>query len=241
MNIKNYTLIIKLLLCFIISLFLSACGYPPIVTNGNTKKILTLYAKEIGQSRQVLLVQKKKNDSSSLYLVYTLEKNADSWKFIFKPMDAVIGKNGFAPLNEKREGDGKTPSGVFSLKQTFGYNKYANTKMPYRQALDDDVWVDDPNAPDYNQWVKRKKTDATSFEEMKRADDQYKYGIVIEYNTNPIIKGHGSAIFLHVWKEKGSPTAGCVAVSENDLIKILSWLDPGANPLIIMGILQEGN
>jgi len=113
--------------------------------------------------------------------------------------------------------------------------------MPYRQVFDDDIWVDDPDAPDYNQWVKRNNTAAKSFEKMKRDDDQYKYGVVIEYNTSPVVKGHGSAIFLHIWKAKNKPTAGCVAVSEKDLLKILSWLDPGARPVIILGNFQEKN
>jgi L,D-peptidoglycan transpeptidase YkuD (ErfK/YbiS/YcfS/YnhG family) len=51
-----------------------------------------------------------------------------------------------------------------------------------------------------------------------------------------VIKGHGSAIFFHVWKRKNFQTAGCVAVSEEDIIKILEWLDPNAFPLIMMGI-----
>jgi L,D-peptidoglycan transpeptidase YkuD (ErfK/YbiS/YcfS/YnhG family) len=71
---------------------------------------------------------------------------------------------------------------------------------------------------------------------MKRDDNLYKYGIVIEYNTSPVIKGNGSAIFLHIWKGESVPTAGCVAVSEENILKILQWLDPAASPLIIMGV-----
>jgi L,D-peptidoglycan transpeptidase YkuD (ErfK/YbiS/YcfS/YnhG family) len=165
-----------------------------------------------------------------------VEKKLDHWKWVSGPMEAEIGKNGFAPPGEKREGDGKTPSGIFLLKRSFGYDKTVKTKMPYRQASEEDLWVDDPNAADYNQWVKQGETGAASYEKMKREDGRYKYGIVIEYNTDPVIKGHGSAIFLHVWKRKDYPTAGCVAVSEEDMIKILEWLDPNAVPLIIMGI-----
>ena len=155
---------------------------------------------------------------------------------VFEPIEAVIGTNGFAPAGEKREGDGKTPSGIYPLKLTFGYDAMIGTKMPYRQAMDDDIWVDDPNADDYNRWVKKKETHAASYETMKREDDLYKYGIVIEYNTGPVIKGNGSAIFLHIWKDKNTSTAGCVAVSEENILKIIKWLDPAASPLIITGI-----
>lgn len=70
---------------------------------------------------------------------------------------------------------------------------------------------------------------------MKRDDNLYKYGVIIEYNTSPVIKGLGSAIFIHVWRGNSAATEGCVAVSEEDIIRILGWLDPRAKPLIIMG------
>jgi L,D-peptidoglycan transpeptidase YkuD (ErfK/YbiS/YcfS/YnhG family) len=107
--------------------------------------------------------------------------------------------------------------------------------MPYRQAIDDDLWVDDVHADDYNRWVKRGATKASSVERMKRDDNLYKYGIVVEYNTNPVIKGFGSAIFFHLWKGMGQPTEGCIALSEEDLIRVIRWLDPAAKPLTVMG------
>jgi L,D-peptidoglycan transpeptidase YkuD (ErfK/YbiS/YcfS/YnhG family) len=107
--------------------------------------------------------------------------------------------------------------------------------MPYRQVTSDDLWVDDINADDYNRWVTRGATRASSFEVMRRKDDLYKYGIVVEYNTNPVIKSYGSAIFIHIWRGKGKPTAGCVALSEEDIIRILRWLNPAARPLVVMG------
>ena len=129
----------------------------------------------------------------------------------------------------------KTPSGIFPLQLTFGYDNIITTKMPYRQTLADDLWVDDVNAVDYNRWVKSKTTSAKSYEKMRREDNLYKYGIIIEYNTNPVIKGYGSAIFFHVWGGKDVTTEGCVAVSEENIVRILGWLDPQAKPLIVMG------
>ena len=197
---------------------------------------MTSRGNTIGQSSQILIAQ----DNSFLFFtrtkLYAMEKRENNWQMAFEPFDAEIGKNGFAPPGEKREGDGKTPSGVYPLKVTFGYDVTIGTQMPYRQALDDDVWVDDPNSGDYNRWVKKLETHAASYETMKREDNLYKYGVVIEYNTDPVIKGNGSAIFLHIRKGEGIPTAGCVAVSEEDIIKILGWLDPAAAPLIITGI-----
>ncbi len=89
-----------------------------------------------------------------------MEKSDFTWRQAMAPMNAVVGRNGFAPAGEKREGDGRTPSGLYRLGTAFGYAESAVTKMPYRQALADDLWIDDPNAPDYNRWVKQSQTQA---------------------------------------------------------------------------------
>ncbi len=234
MFFRKYRLFILCFL-FILALFFLLSCWPinPKFTENDLGNILSPHDEQIGKSQQIILVHKK-NQQSSEYLVYLLLKHNNQWKFYSEPMEATVGRNGIAPIGEKREGDGRTPAGVFLIKRTFGYNASINSKMPYRQVFDDDLWVDDPDAPDYNKWVKKNETSAASFEKMKRIDDQYKYGIIIEYNTDPVIKRHGSAIFLHVWKENNSPTAGCVAVSEENIIKILSWLDPDTNPIIII-------
>ena len=112
------------------------------------------------------------------------------------------------------------------------------TKMPYRQATDNDFWVDDVHSDDYNKWING-RSGTTSAEKMKREDDLYKVGVVIEYNTNPIVRGKGSAIFLHVWRGEGKPTLGCVAVAEDNILRLLGWLDPAKKPLIIMGTESE--
>jgi L,D-peptidoglycan transpeptidase YkuD (ErfK/YbiS/YcfS/YnhG family) len=202
----------------------------------NTEALSAFSEDKIGKSRQVLLVTTDTSFFFTEQKIYVAEKQAGKWVIILEPFNAVIGKNGFALSGEKREGDGKTPSGIYSLKMTFGYDESIKTKMPYRQALADDLWIDDVNADDYNRWVKKGATQAKSYEKMKRDDNLYKYGIVIEYNTNPVVKGLGSAIFFHVWGGADITTEGCVAVSEENIIKILEWLDQKAEPLIIMGI-----
>jgi L,D-peptidoglycan transpeptidase YkuD (ErfK/YbiS/YcfS/YnhG family) len=217
-------------------LSLTACLFVPTASKFNIKTFLAAHDNKVGKSTQIILVI----DNVSLFFnerkVYTLEKKGDDWKKAFESFNATIGKNGFAAAGEKREGDGKTPSGLFALRMTFGYDELINSKMPYRQALVDDIWVDDPNADDYNRWVKKDATLAKSYERMRRDDNLYKYGIVIEYNTSPVIKGNGSAIFFHVWGGEDITTEGCVAVSEQDIVKILAWLDPQASPIIIMGL-----
>ncbi len=59
------------------------------------------------------------------------------------------------PLVEKKEGDGKTPSGIYPLGPAFGYASSMDTGLAYRQATDNDFWVDDVRSLQYNQWVQR--------------------------------------------------------------------------------------
>ncbi|HOG10580.1 MAG TPA: L,D-transpeptidase family protein [Smithella sp.] len=214
----------------------SGCAFSCFNTKFDAADFLMSRPHQPDGSSQVLLVQRCGFWIFTRTIVYVMEQREGNWSAVSPPMDAVIGRNGFAPPGEKREGDGKTPSGIFPLVMAFGYADSANTKMLYRQIKEDDIWVDDSEAADYNRWTKQSVTQSTSYERMKRDDDLYKYGIVIAYNTDPVVQGRGSAIFVHVWKDKSVPTAGCVAVSEENILRLLHWLDPAAAPLIIMGL-----
>ncbi len=186
-----------------------------------------------------LLVAVAESRDSSMVKIYALERSSGGWELRTGPLPGIIGRNGFAPPGEKREGDGRAPTGLFPLESAFGYAAFIDSRMPYRQATENDLWVDDVQSPDYNTWVTRGQTSATSFEVMKLADNRYRHGLVIGYNRNPIIKGYGSGIFAHAWLEDGYTTSGCVAFDESELIKILAWLDPAKQPQILMGTRQD--
>jgi len=191
---------------------------------------------QVSKSKQLIFATNG-DASSALVTIRAVEKDRGAWRLVFPPFVGSIGRRGFAAIDKKEEGDGKSPSGIFPLGMAFGYSPSVKTRMPYQQATENDFWVDDPNSEDYNKWVKGKPK-AGSWEKMKREDDRYKYGVVIEYNMHPILKGKGSAIFLHTWKD-GESTSGCVAIPEGMVLKILAWLDPAKKPLIIMGSESE--
>ncbi len=161
------------------------------------------------------------------------QKRDDRWCRVFRTR-AVMGRQGMALQGQKKEGDGKTPSGIYPLESAFGYVSSMDTGLLYQQAGEDDFWVDDPESSQYNQWV-HGKPEARSFEYMKRDDNLYQYGAVIGYNRRPVVPGAGSAIFMHVWRNYYSPTAGCVALNQRYLRKILRWLDQQYQPVIILG------
>jgi len=163
------------------------------------------------------------------------ERAGRGWRRILGPWPAVVGRSGFALRGEKREGDGRTPSGIFAIGTAFGRDAARPTGLSYRQATPEDFWVDDVSSAQYNQWVRGRPL-ASSFETMLREDGLYDLGTVIEYNTNPVVPGLGSAIFVHIWRDGGKkPTAGCVALSRPRLAKLLSWLDAEKIPVVVLG------
>lgn len=190
-------------------------------------------------SSQVLAVADPVPGSVDTFL-WAFEKTEQGWRQVpgLGPIPAVVGRKGLSAFDGKREGDGMTPRGIYALKMVFGYAAGVDTRMPYRQSVADDVWIDDPASPRYNHWVKGIPAHE-SHERMRRDDALYQLGIVIGYNTDPVVAGRGSAIFLHVWKGPGQPTSGCVAVDASDLARIAAWLDPRGNPRIILGFREE--
>jgi L,D-peptidoglycan transpeptidase YkuD (ErfK/YbiS/YcfS/YnhG family) len=156
-------------------------------------------------------------------------------KLIFGKICAEIGKNGVT--SNKVEGDMKSPVGTFKLGPVFGdkdHQVYAKN-MPYLLITDDLECVDDPNSIYYNQFVYKnqiKDCDWKSSEKMKEMGDLYSLGIVIQYNQNPVIPNKGSAIFIHKLNKRKKGTHGCVALDENYLKKIVSWIDSSKDPFI---------
>lgn len=152
------------------------------------------------------------------------------WKssFMNHSISAVLGKNGLAALGKKREGDGKTPSGLYPIEWTFGTEPLA-LKMDFRYISSEDKFIDDPQHSLYNTWVNGATT-ATSYELM--SIPVYRMGAVVNYNMNPIVPGEGSAIFIHLWQSAQQGTAGCIAMNEPDLLQLLHWLDKKKNPYI---------
>ena len=157
---------------------------------------------------------------------------------MFGPWTARIGYNGFAPSRQKREGDGRTPSGVYRFQYMFGVNGNPGVRYRYRRVHSYDVWDDDPSSPLYNKWVDDRRQNRGKSPEPMDQSPAYSYGAVIAYNTART-PGLGSAIFLHVGV--GGPTAGCVSLPIHQLLDVLRWLDPARSPRIDMGVgVQRG-
>ena len=136
----------------------------------------------------------------------------------------AIGKNG--TTNTKKEGDGCTPLGKYSLGRLyFREDKVVLPHLKFPKIIIDRNmgWCDDINSNYYNKAISFPFR--YSAEKFFRSDDIYDIVCVIEYNSNPIIKGKGSAIFMHVAHNDYSGTEGCIALRKDHLISILSQMD----------------
>ena len=190
-------------------------------------------------SQQIILVVADNFNSSKAKM-----ECFEGSKKLFDSIDVNIGRNGLGwglgEINiahkkseiEKFEGDKKAPAGVFKLSSIFGYKKYTNFKMPYLFTSKNLICIDDIDSKNYNKLVYMTNLKPKSFEYMKRDDNQYELGIVVEHNENAI-KRRGSCIFIHVQKEKNHPTVGCTSMSLKNIKKITSWLDKNKNPILI--------
>lgn len=182
----------------------------------NTHGELTRYEKSPGCYKQV-----------GEKIIVNIGRNGLAWG---------IGKNGFNVNSDepvKQEGDGKAPAGIFNISTAFGYASTIKTKMPYQHADEQLICVDDSNSKDYNTILSKNSSDnPKSFEWMKRKDDLYKIGLVVDHNT-VAKKGAGSCIFFHIRKSENAPTAGCSAMKEEDLNTIIEWLDPAKKPQVV--------
>ena len=133
----------------------------------------------------------------------------------------AIGRGGMT--DDKREGDGATPRGVWRLMHG-GYraDRLAPPAAPVRlrpigpRAL----WSDDPEAPEYNQPVRAPY--GPSHERLARGDRLYDVFLVTDWNWPRAVPGAGSAIFVHHWRKPRHPTAGCLAFRPDHLAWILA-------------------
>ncbi len=161
--------------------------------------------------------------------VYLFSNSDGLWKDEDIKCGGFVGKAGVAEKNA--EGDKITPKGLYSIGDAFYTHSQPSTWLNAFKITENTYWVDDPKSSMYNQKVEGEQNkDWDSAEHMIDYND-YRYGFTINYNTNPVIAGKGSAIFMHCGN---APTAGCIAVSENDMLRYLDKLSASKNPHILI-------
>ena len=132
----------------------------------------------------------------------------------------ALGKAGVG--KKKIEGDNITPKGTFEIVKIYYrsdrikkiYSKIKLFKINKKMG-----WCNDPISKKYNQLIKLPSK--YTHEKLHRRDNVYDLVVVLNYNTTPIIKNKGSAIFIHVAKKNYKKTEGCVALKKIHLVKLI--------------------
>lgn len=151
-------------------------------------------------------------------------------RFAGRRFARTIGRGGFT--DHKAEGDGATPRGTHRIVGML----YRPDRMvrPTDWALPigpTDLWSDDVSDPDYNMMVRTPH--GFSHEALRRADPMYDLVLITDWNWPHAVKGRGSAIFIHAWRGKGRPTAGCIAFRPDHLRWIAQRIRPSSRVVIV--------
>lgn len=235
---------LKLIFLFLLAAFLGANIAAQNKTAAPQRQFL--YA----DARQAVVVTTKDwNAVTGQARLFERRTAKSKWSVIGKSFPIVVGKNGMAwgdGLHElpsdtgrvrlKTEGDGKAPAGAFRLTSAFGSRPKPDfVKFPYTKLTESVECVDDVKSSNYNLIVDRLKignSDWTSSEKMLAVGEQYDLGVFVAHNSERQTGG-GSCIFLHIWKDAATGTAGCTAMARENIESVLRFLDPAKNPVLI--------
>jgi L,D-peptidoglycan transpeptidase YkuD (ErfK/YbiS/YcfS/YnhG family) len=165
------------------------------------------------ESRQSVVVTTSDwNSTQGRAQLFERKSTTAKWKATGETFPVVVGRTGLAWAQDsapekatvfKKEGDGKSPAGLFPLTYAFGTAvKPEQITFPYTRLAEHTECVDDADSHHYNKIVNRMQVgifDWKSSEKMLEIGEPYSLGVFVAYNTYPVVKGNGSCIFLHVW------------------------------------------
>jgi len=171
------------------------------------------------------------------------------WKEVGPAASVNVGRSGMAwgrglqaeeqPGPVKKEGDQKSPAGVFLLGPAFGYHESlpeGAKPYPYVHVRRGISCIEDSKSKYYNQVIDPSAithADWSVRDEMLRADGLFRWGVIVEQNARETVRGAGSCVFLHIWKGPGKGTAGCTAMPGEIIEETLRWLDASDHPVLV--------
>ena len=182
---------------------------------------------------QLLVVAAFSEDATGAW-VSLHEKQPDGSWHMTMTSPGFIGKNG---LGKTREGDGKTPTGVFHFNRAFGIAEDPGCAIPYVQVDEDSYWSGDTREGfRYNELVSLKELPDLDLEsgDSEHIIDypyNYQYCLNISYNE-ACTPGLGSAIFLHCLGAARPFTGGCVAIQEAQMRYVMQHIDENTQVVI---------
>ena len=189
----------------------------------------------IGTATQLVTVVAPR-ESSSRGTVQLWQKTGECWLAAGGPWSAWLGGRGVS--QDRHEGDRTTPAGVFGFGSVmYGVAPNPGVRYRYRRVVCGDWWVEDSRSPYYNRFQHVPCGSRPPFrvtdEDLSRSPTAYRHFAFIRYNSDPVVPGRGSGIFLHA--STGRPTLGCVSLAVPHLVTVLRWLRPTRKPVIAIG------
>jgi L,D-peptidoglycan transpeptidase YkuD (ErfK/YbiS/YcfS/YnhG family) len=207
-------------------------------------------AQPLGSDIRQLIVSVAPEWASSQGRLQRYERGPDGrWQRVGESVPVLYGKNGLAwgrgirgaeePGLRKREGDGRSPAGVFALGRIYGNDATLpdGADFPYHQVTVRDAWPDDPENPFYNQHVTVDAAQPPAWfatQRMRTGDAAYRWRVEIRHNADPVEPGAGSATFFHIRRGETRRTSGCTTMAEPALQDLVVWLRAAAKPHYVL-------
>lgn len=193
----------------------------------------------VGDSQQVIVVTADRLGKTT-GTVEVFELRNGTWIELLRA-HAWLGRRGMRDGAHRVEGDRSTPTGIWRMPDfVFGAHPSApsGTKMRYKH-ITMRTWWSGRRDKTFNTWVVRKGR--WSGERLAHLTRYYEFAVSTGFNAKPnhVRMSRGYAIFLHVHARSGG-TAGCVAVSRADMIRIVGLLDPSKKPRFASGTTRTG-
>lgn len=180
------------------------------------------FANSVGNATQVVSVVGVGGSDAKMD-VY--QRGATGWQPVAAGIPTHVGSAGMAP--KAKSGYPATPMGIFTLPFVFGTAPNPGGGLKYVQVGPNHWWNGDDQSPTFNtmQVCQKSQCPFSTAASENLEIPQYKHSVVMGVNPNRI-PGDGAAFFFHT--TDGGPTAGCVAIDDATLVKIIQWLQPGA-------------
>ncbi|WP_319455923.1 MULTISPECIES: L,D-transpeptidase family protein [unclassified Mycobacterium] len=188
-------------------------------------ELIPWFANQVGNATQVISVVGVGGSDAK---VDVYERTSAGWQAVVAGVPAKIGEKGMSP--EHFDGSMLTPMGIYTLDFAFGTQPNPGGGLQYVQVGPNHWWDGDMKSPTYNLMQVCEKSQcpfSTALSDGTENLDipQYAHAVVMGVNKERI-PGKGGAFFLHT--TDGGPTAGCVAIGDAMMVKLIQWLRPGA-------------
>ena len=180
----------------------------------------------VRDASQVLVVAARTQEGSEGWISLHEKQSDGAWAMVMTT-PGFLGRSG---IGKTKEGDGKTPQGVYHFNRAFGIADDPGCAIPYVKVDENTYWSGDPKeGGHYNELINTKE-----FPDVDVSEDvsehildypyHYQYCLNISYNEEGV-PGLGSGLFLHCFGPARPFTAGCVAIPEACMKYVMQHVD----------------